>query len=268
MPKIYPPTNQLNLATCICNPECNDKLVIGHRGAGTLSSFAPENTLPSLLLAWKMGADIVEIDVRDTVDGVPILMHDSSLYRTTNGRGLVANLTLKEIKTLKIITHKHFKSLPQIPTLKETLHSLRNKLIICIDIKSSDIFHLVEIIKEEQMLHAVFLLIDNIEEGIKARNSHVSITLVPKIKTIADIDRYLKHLSPICAVEIKYQDATPEIVKYVHSKGIKILMDALGPWEFIDPMRYKKILNCGADIIQTDRLHRLVPLIKSKQTQL
>ncbi|MGF1562172.1 MAG: glycerophosphodiester phosphodiesterase [Geminicoccaceae bacterium] len=61
--------------------------VIGHRGAAGL---APENTLASIRKAAAFGARWVEFDVKLSADGVPILMHDDTLRRTTNGRGKVA----------------------------------------------------------------------------------------------------------------------------------------------------------------------------------
>jgi len=71
--------------------------VIGHRGA---AAYAPENTLAGFALAAEQGVTWVEFDVRLTRDGVPVLIHDDSLDRTTNGFGPVVNATLKEIKAL------------------------------------------------------------------------------------------------------------------------------------------------------------------------
>ncbi len=63
--------------------------VIGHRGAAGL---APENTLAGLRKAAELGCGMVEVDVKLTRDGVPILMHDDRLDRTTDGTGAVRNL--------------------------------------------------------------------------------------------------------------------------------------------------------------------------------
>jgi glycerophosphoryl diester phosphodiesterase len=71
--------------------------VIGHRGA---AAYAPENTLAGFLLAAQQGVRWVEFDVRLTRDGVPVLLHDDDLQRTTDGTGPVAGATLKEIKKL------------------------------------------------------------------------------------------------------------------------------------------------------------------------
>lgn len=69
-------------------------LVVAHRGDPT---SAPENTLPALARAVALGADMVEADVRLTADGVPVLLHDATLDRTTTGRGPVGELTSEQL---------------------------------------------------------------------------------------------------------------------------------------------------------------------------
>jgi glycerophosphoryl diester phosphodiesterase len=71
--------------------------VIGHRGA---AACAPENTLAGLRKSRELGALWVEFDVMLTQDGVPVLIHDETLERTTSGRGRVKDHTLAEIKAL------------------------------------------------------------------------------------------------------------------------------------------------------------------------
>lgn len=71
--------------------------IIGHRGC---AAYAPENTLEGLHTAADMGVEWVEFDVKLTKDQVPILFHDDTLERTTNGSGDVKDFTLKELKEL------------------------------------------------------------------------------------------------------------------------------------------------------------------------
>ena len=71
--------------------------IIAHRGGGAL---APENTLAGLRIAARMGCRGVEFDVALTADGVPILMHDETLERTTNGTGFVAAKMAAEVACL------------------------------------------------------------------------------------------------------------------------------------------------------------------------
>ena len=70
-------------------------LRIGHRGA---RAYAPENTLASFKKALEIGVDAIELDVRKTKDNQIVVIHDEDVKRTTNGEGLVCELTLKEIK--------------------------------------------------------------------------------------------------------------------------------------------------------------------------
>ncbi|KGX86006.1 glycerophosphodiester phosphodiesterase [Pontibacillus litoralis] len=71
--------------------------IIAHRGA---SKIAPENTMPAFKLASKIGADGIETDVQLTKDNIPILIHDETLKRTTNGQGYVKDFTCDELKQL------------------------------------------------------------------------------------------------------------------------------------------------------------------------
>ena len=73
------------------------QVIYGHRGA---AAEAPENTLPSFKLAKKLGVYGVEMDLHTSSDGELIVMHDETLDRTTNGKGLVHSHTLEEIKKL------------------------------------------------------------------------------------------------------------------------------------------------------------------------
>ena len=71
--------------------------IVAHRGGGLL---APENTLAGIRLARNLGFDGVEFDVKLTADGVPVLMHDDTLERTTDGSGAVADTSYQQITEL------------------------------------------------------------------------------------------------------------------------------------------------------------------------
>ena len=76
------------------NPSDKTPLIIAHRGA---SAIAPENTLAAFTLALESGADGVELDVRLSGDGVPVVIHDSNLRRTGLCEGVVSEMTSKEL---------------------------------------------------------------------------------------------------------------------------------------------------------------------------
>jgi glycerophosphoryl diester phosphodiesterase len=93
--------------------------IIGHRGA---AETAPENTLLSLRQAFADGACMVEIDVRLSADGIPVLLHDDTLDRTTSGSGPAGEWTAKALGALDAGLWKgpHFRGEP-IPTLGEVI---------------------------------------------------------------------------------------------------------------------------------------------------
>ena len=116
--------------------------VIGHRGN---RAHAPENTLASLREAVALGADAVEFDLHVSRDGVLVLMHDPTLERTTNGRGLVATHTAAELRALDAganFTRDRGQSYPwrgrgaAVPTFDEAVEALPSTLPFIIELKT------------------------------------------------------------------------------------------------------------------------------------
>ncbi len=103
-------------------------IILAHRGD---LANAPENTLPSFSQAIQKGADGVELDAKLTRDGHVIVIHDSSVDRTTNGKGKVASLLLEEIR--KLDAGKWFNEKfagTKVPLLEEVFETAgRDKLI-------------------------------------------------------------------------------------------------------------------------------------------
>lgn len=93
-----------------------------HRGA---RAYAPENTLLAFDLAFDVGAEAIECDVQRSRDGQLVIIHDGTVNRTTNGAGLVALQSFKELRALDV---GRTARLPQrIPTLYETLALVRRR---------------------------------------------------------------------------------------------------------------------------------------------
>jgi glycerophosphoryl diester phosphodiesterase len=90
-----------------------------HRGG---MATHPENTLPAFREALRLGAQMIEIDVRFTRDGVLALMHDATVDRTTDGEGLFADMTLVELRRLDAGVRKDARFAgTRVPTFEETL---------------------------------------------------------------------------------------------------------------------------------------------------
>ena len=105
--------------------ERGEEYPISHRGA---AAIAPENTLAGVAAGVASGAPFVEIDVRATLDGAPVLMHDSSVDRTTDGKGKVGELTWDYLKTLDAggSFSPEFKGEP-VPDLASVLEYMKGK---------------------------------------------------------------------------------------------------------------------------------------------
>jgi glycerophosphoryl diester phosphodiesterase len=95
--------------------------VIGHRGA---SGSFPENTLLAFHQALQHGADGVEFDVRLTADGIPVVIHDATVDRTSDGRGRLSELPLAAVRELDAGRGE------RIPTLAEVLESIGEAPVI------------------------------------------------------------------------------------------------------------------------------------------
>ena len=108
-------------------------MAIAHRGA---SAYAPENTLAAFDEALRLRARAIEMDVRVARDGVPVIVHDVTVERTSNGRGAVAELTLAELQNLDAGSWKdpRFAGV-RIPTLDEALQVMAGQARPVIELK-------------------------------------------------------------------------------------------------------------------------------------
>ncbi|MEA4943922.1 MAG: glycerophosphodiester phosphodiesterase [Propionicimonas sp.] len=108
-----------------------------HRGA---SGYAPENTLPAFELAIAQGADGVEFDVQLSSDGVPVVIHDETLGRTTSGSGAVGEHTLAQLQSLDASAGRSGFEGVHIPTLQEVLEVVApTSLTVNVELKNSEV---------------------------------------------------------------------------------------------------------------------------------
>ncbi len=157
--------------------------VIAHRGA---SLSAPENTLAALDLAIEYGADGVEFDVQVSADGVPVLMHDVTLGRTTNDalNRRVDSLTLSQLRQLDAGSWfaDEFEG-EQIPTLEEALERIDGRAKAYIDLKARgsqfnhDVVSLIEAFQLESSSVVMSFDYQQLRE-IKELNSDVQTLLL------------------------------------------------------------------------------------------
>ncbi|GAA1627025.1 glycerophosphodiester phosphodiesterase [Leucobacter chromiireducens] len=134
--------------------------VIAHRGAAAL---APENTLAAMRIAFAQGVEFVETDVHLTADGVPVLMHDPTLDRTTAGSGPVAAHSLAQVQALEAGSwfDPAFAGEP-VPTLDEFLAELATANVrALVELKgtwgASDLAATVQLLRDRGMVNRVAL---------------------------------------------------------------------------------------------------------------
>lgn len=113
-------------------PSSNYVMVGAHR-AGGFKHGAPENSLSAIQHALDLGVDIIEIDVRLTLDHELVVLHDKTLERTTNGKGKVSHHKLKDIKKLFLKDANGNLTSERVPTLKEALEYIGDEAIVFID---------------------------------------------------------------------------------------------------------------------------------------
>jgi glycerophosphoryl diester phosphodiesterase len=229
---------------------------VAHRGA---SAYAPENTIAAFDKAVEMKADYIEIDVQRSKDGKLVVIHDTTVDRTTDGSGKVGNLTFKELRNLDAGSWKgeQFTG-AQIPTFDEILDRYHGKIGILIELKAPELYPGIE---------------ENIAKKLKERNldkpqnekiivqsfNHNSMKkmneLLPKVpigvltsssadateQALQEFSTYADYFNP------SYGIVTPDLVNQVHSLGMKI-----GSWTVRSQEAADFLLDVGVDAIITD----------------
>ncbi|MEM6746205.1 MAG: glycerophosphodiester phosphodiesterase family protein [Pseudomonadota bacterium] len=108
-------------------------IVSAHRGGP--SAGYPENAIETFLHVLGQVPALLEVDVRETGDGALVLMHDETVDRTTNGTGAVADMTLAELKALRLVDNDGRLTDFQVPTLGEALTAIGGRTILQLDVK-------------------------------------------------------------------------------------------------------------------------------------
>ncbi len=213
-------------------------LKVGHRGA---RAYEPENTLRSFKKALELGVDAVELDVRKTKDSEIIVMHDADVKRTTNGEGLVSNLTLKEIKILT--SEKDEK----IPTFEEALDFLDKKIKVFVELKETGIEEQVTSLVKKKALKKNVVIVSFLEDALKKVKE-----LDPEIETGII---YAKHKNPLkAALDLKaqwllafYKFVHIANVQKAHENGLKMIVWTVNTSEEVAEMVKKGVDGVASD---------------------
>jgi glycerophosphoryl diester phosphodiesterase len=138
-------------------PDMPARGICAHRGA---MDTHPENTLAAFHEAVRLGAHMIEIDVRMTKDGHLVILHDETVDRTTNGKGRISTLTIDEVKHLDAGNWKSEEFAGEkIPTLGEALAVMPQNIWLNIHLKGGmKLGEMVaRVIVDENRVHQAFL---------------------------------------------------------------------------------------------------------------
>lgn len=228
---------------------------IGHRGT---TLFAPENTLPAFEKAIELDFEYVEIDVRYTRDGVPVLLHDSDLDRTTNGSGWVGGLTLDEIKLLDAGSWFSDEFIgTRVPTLEEALEIMQGRICIYWDTKELPDKATIKLFQSygfnRDCLLIAFGGLAHEDDPVIPRqivDYWPDAPLVANVKTLDELTAVLDDFPNIRAVNIPRRRMTPELIDAAHAEGLLVMTDTL--YQADRAMTYQKIIDAGVDIFMLD----------------
>ncbi|MCM8900782.1 glycerophosphodiester phosphodiesterase [Caldicoprobacter algeriensis] len=203
-------------------------LIIAHRGA---SAYAPENTLAAFKKAINLGADGIELDVHLSKDGEVVVIHDRTIDRTSNGKGQVAEMSLKELKALDFgswFSDEYQKE--SIPLLREVLELLKDwNGLLNIELKQNGLERYPQI--EEKVLNLLGTY-GFLERAIISSFDHYSLMKVKEIDPSMRIcPLYMANLYKpweyaymlnAFAIHPHYHTVVPDLVKKCHEYNIQV----------------------------------------------
>ncbi|GIN55730.1 glycerophosphoryl diester phosphodiesterase [Lederbergia ruris] len=238
-------------------------IVLAHRGA---SGTKPENTMEAFIAAERAGADGIELDVQLTSDGEIVVIHDTTVDRTTNGSGLVKDFTRSSLQNLKANHHfKHyFKKACKIPTLIEVFDWMQGNECLCnIELKNN-IFSYEEL---EEKVAALIYKYSYEKRIIISSFNHLSlqkmIEICPAVETAPLYNHYLykpwEYASTLQASGIhpKLKIITNDLIKTTMEFGIHVR-----PYTINKRRDMKRLFQLNCSAIITDFPEKAVKLKK------
>jgi glycerophosphoryl diester phosphodiesterase len=224
--------------------------VIAHRGEH-LSH--PENTLEAFQGAINAGADFFELDVRTSVDGKLVLMHDATVDRMTGAKGEIAQMSFDAIRKLDVRGS-------QIPTFEEALSLARGKIGVYVDCKRIAPPDLVGAIVQARMTANVVIYGSS---GFlkQVRALYPELKVMPEAGSAAQLTKLLETLRPrVVAFDAK--DFEDPVIDLARKASADIYVDRLGNAD--SESSWQNAIDRGATGIQTDHPAELVAYLKSK----
>jgi glycerophosphoryl diester phosphodiesterase len=244
--------------------EKREPLLMAHR----LSPLPhqPENAVSTLLATWKrFPCALFEMDVRTSRDSVLMMLHDSTLERTTTGTGTIASHTYSELRKLQLrdgrgdILHEH------IPTLEEMLVAARGKCPCMLDVKpGTSVDAVMELVSRFKMDKQVVVIIYSLQAAIDFHKKYPDIMMA--IGFNSD-----QHVTAIQQSGIPYNRLialTPQAIQprefygRIHQMGILTSVSLFGSIDALPfdqaTEKYNLAIKAGGDILCSDSLHNVI----------
>jgi glycerophosphoryl diester phosphodiesterase len=224
--------------------------VIAHRG----DRFAAhENTLTALRQAAEAGIDYVEIDVRRTADGHYVLMHDSSVDRMTDGQGKVSELSLEQIRALKVRDKKRPEiAVDRVPTFEEALAAIKGRVHMYLDFKAGDRAVVTKMIRDAGVSRQI-LIYDEVESVAEWRRVAPELPLIVSppetLKTAAELLKFIKE-SGVEVLDGSWEFYSREMVEAAQAAGTRVWPDIQDGQE--DAEYFAKVIARGFSGAQSD----------------
>lgn len=228
----------------------NNKIkMIAHRG---MSSLAPENTLEALELAASYKFDMVEFDISETKDGRFVVMHDSSIERTTNGVGEISELTYEQIKSYHIDGGKGYDKWykkVKVPSLEEALKMCKkHSLTPLIHIKNvSDTSKLLKVIKKLGFSKKAILCSSNTNTLLQMKKADKKLKLMVVVsKDPRNAVNFAKK-NKLMGINISSKLLDTEMVNEIKGFKLKVFV-----WDVYSKKRFDKLIKYGIDGVISD----------------
>ncbi len=240
-------------------------MVAAHRAS---HKMYVENSIPAIKHAIEIGVDVIEVDVKVTKDSVVVLNHDGKIDRTTNGTGDPEKYTWAELQQFRLEMPDGTLTNEKLATFEEALLLAKGKALIDIDIKTSNLKPVVDVIKKTGTQNQVFFFdndYDALKEVLKMLPEAI---LMPRAYSYEMADSALRIFAPE-VLHIDESFYTPEVTKLIKQKDARIWINALnGADRQIKmgngPVAIDNLLRFGANIIQTDEPKKLIEILKEK----
>jgi len=242
-------------------------MVTAHRSAHLVH---PENSLAAIRDAIEIGADIIELDVRKTKDGVYVLLHDKNIDRTTRNKGNVSSYTFDQLKKIPLLQNGQPTD-ERIPTFESALRTAKDRIMIDIDFKldsTEDAINVCKMIREAGMQKQVLFFVYDYRYTTTIDSIDNSISVMPRAYNKEDVLDILKNYKvPVIHVDTKFYNDT--LMGQIRSHNVRVWLNALGKYDDMEKTQkdagYDRLLEMkNVNVIQTDYPANLLKYLREK----